>query len=370
MRQGVIGMRIGRGRGIVLVVAFATVCIAAISTKNEGDFEVDDQLSVGTSSPDAQHVGHFKGRVLAENGADGSGTARNEGVSVWTDEAFGLEIHRSNSSWQTAFYGRRTDTTALTLGAYNSGETQQQQFFHYLTILNSGEVGIGTETPIETLTLYANDATLAIEEHGTSPPNSSSGYAKFYVDDGEMYTLDDSGNDTQISSHADPRDYGEPINTSFQDPSVELPFSFHHKNRFIGKGAVVDLAAMIRDVEALTGNNYTTAYDIPEAPTEELLSRYDWIEIPIGEAWEEVEVMVPERETVYEYDLEEETVYTVQAPTGEPSEEGTGILRRQLKEGVRFEEETGKFYRRPLEAEIPQGATPDLPLWIADRLPE
>ncbi|MCA9425336.1 MAG: hypothetical protein KC994_09695, partial [Candidatus Omnitrophica bacterium] len=161
-------------------------------------------LSVGTNSPDSNHIAHFKGRVLAENGANGSGTARNEGISVWTDEAFGLELHKSNSSWQTALFGRKTDATALTLGAYYSNEVYQQQFFHYLTIKNTGDVGIGTESPIETLTLDDNDATIAIEEHGTSTPNASSGYAKFYADSGEMYTLDDSGNDTQLSSHADP----------------------------------------------------------------------------------------------------------------------------------------------------------------------
>jgi len=296
----------------------------------KADLQVNNELSVGTSSPDAQHIAHFKGRVLAENGADGSGTTRNEGVSVWTDEAFGIELHKSNSSWQTALFGRKTDATALTLGAYYSNEIYQQQFFHYLTIENSGEVGIGTESPIESLILDGNDAAIAIEEHGTTTPNASSGYAKLYADSGEMYTLDDSGNDTQLSSHADPGDYGTATDNSFQDPAVELPFSFHHKNRFIVKGAVVDLAALVRDVESLTGNSYTTAYDIPGAPSEELLSRYDWIEIPIEWAWEEVEVMVAETKTIYEYDLENEEVNEVEVPTDQDSEVGTGVFRRQL----------------------------------------
>jgi hypothetical protein len=54
---------------------------------------------------------------------------------------------------------------------------------------------------------------------------------------------------------------------------------------------------------------------------------------------------------------------------GAPIQEGTTTFQRRLKADVRFDEETGKFFRRPTVAEIPQGATPDLPQWIADRLP-
>jgi hypothetical protein len=243
-------------------------------------------------------------------------------------------------------------------------------FAHYLWVDGFyGEVGIGTNSPIDTLTIEDNRPVIAIQEISTSPPNDDTGYAKFYVDSGEMYVLDDTDNDTQLSSHADPRNYGDPVATSFEDLSVELPFSFHHKNRLLGKGAVVDLAAAVRDLEAITGKSYTTVYGLPEPATEELLDRYDWIEIPIEEAFEQAEVMVPE--TVAEFDFNPDTlqVTQVEVPTGGPSEVGTGTYRNELNDDVRFNRENGKFYSRPTFAEIPQGATPDLPLWIADRLP-
>jgi len=250
----------------------------------------------------------------------------------------------------------------LDVGAY--------PYYNYLWVDGSlGKVGIGTDSPTNTLTIEDNKAVIAIEELGSSAPTLTAGYAKLFVEDGEMFVLDDAGNDTQLSSHADPRDYGEAEATSFEYPNVDLPFSFHHQNRLIGKGAVVDLAAVVRDLEALTGKTYTTVYDLPEPSKEELLEWYDWIEIPIEEAWEQVEIMAPATRTLYRYELESGEVSQVEVPTGGFSDVGTGVTQRQLKEGVRFEEETGKFFRRPALAEIPQGATPNLPLWIVDRLP-
>ena len=341
----------------------------------EGDLEVAGQVKVGTDTVSAGHIAHFKGRVLAENEATAELDERNHGVSVWKDLAYGIEAHYSNSSWQTAVFGRKYsgvsyDNTALTFGAYDGDETEQQNFYHYMTIRNNGEVGIGTETPVEMLDVQG---VLAMKTQGTTDPDSSIGYAKLYAKglfNVEMYAMDKDENVTQLTSHKDPRDFAPDLQgTSFGDPEVALPFSFHHTNAYIGKGAVVDLAAVVRDLEAMTGKSYTTHYDLPSASPERLLARYPWIEIPIEEAWEEYEAMVPERTTAYDYNLDEQTVYLVEVPTGGDSEVGTGILKRRLKENVRFEPETGKFLRRPTATEIPQGATPDLPAWIADRLP-
>jgi len=206
------------------------------------------------------------------------------------------------------------------------------------------------------------------------PPQTDDDFAKFYAKKGfsttDMWAMDDSGNVTQLTSHKDPREIATATSTSFGDPRIVLPFSFHHENRLLAKGAVVDMAALVRDVEALTGKRYTTVYDLPAPSTEELLDHYPRIEIPIEEAWEEVEVRAPETKTVYRYDLDAERIYSVEVPTGEPSQVGTGTTKRQLKPGVRFDEATGKFYRRPRPEEIPAGATPNLPQWIVDRLPQ
>lgn len=230
-----------------------------------------------------------------------------------------------------------------------------------------GNLNIGTFSSGEDLTV-----TGAIGVRRGLDPDDDESYAKIYAKgftSAYLWAMDGDGDTTQLTSHADPRDYGEPESTSFADPTVDLPFSFHHANRLLGQGAVVDLAAAVRDLQALTGKSYTTVYDLPEASTQEVLERYEWIEIPFEEATEEVEVMLPETRTVFDYDRETGETFQVEEPTGEPSDVGTGAYERRLKENVRFDKENGKFLRQPTLAEIPQGATPDLPAWIAERLP-
>ena len=107
--------------------------------------------NVGIGTTSASSKLHIKGTTTIENGANSSGTVRNAPVTMWTDNAFGMELHYSNGSWQTAIFGRQSDATVLTLGSYISNETQQQSFNHYLTILNTGNVGIGTESPARKL---------------------------------------------------------------------------------------------------------------------------------------------------------------------------------------------------------------------------
>jgi hypothetical protein len=49
---------------------------------------------------------------------------------------------------------------------------------------------------------------------------------------------------------------------------------------------------------------------------------------------------------------------------------GTGRFERQQKEGVRFDETTGKFYRQRTleEVTLPVDAIPPLPEWILSRI--
>lgn len=236
----------------VLMTSAGYEALADPVVEVNADLEVTGDVKVGTTTVDPQHIAHFKGRVLAENGETSSGTARNEGFSLWTDEAFGIERHYSNSSWQTAVFGRETDSAALTFGASNEDEDEQGSFYHYMTIRNNGEVGIGTENPVEILDIQG---VMAIKSMGFTDPDSSIGYGKLYAKgwNGDMYVMDKDGNVTQLTSHKDPRDFAPDLQgSSFGDPEVVLPFSFHHTNAYIGKGAVVDLAAVVRDLEAMT----------------------------------------------------------------------------------------------------------------------
>ena len=149
----------------------------------------------------------------------------------------------------------------------------------------------------------------------------------------ELYVRDGNGTFSLLSSHKNPALLAPERQSSFDDPSVALPFSFHHGNGLIGKGAVVDLSALVADIERQNGKSYTTVYDLPAGETEtlasyqarqlviakqEILSETPEIEIPIQEAWENAEVREPVETTrsitQYGYDLNSEqvTAYQVQ----------------------------------------------------------
>jgi hypothetical protein len=401
----VIKLHLGVAIGILIASGIKTT--ADPITEVEGDLGVNGKVGIGTSSPSSKldvygdtgesiAVGvtnegastHTGVRLLNANSAPSSYTNLIEGQQARNtiaspsalqsgDFIFGLQgALYANSAYRTnvgIYYkvdgtpGTNDYPTSISLETTQDGLSTRTQ---RVLIKNDGYVAIGNITPIAPLTVaVSNRPVIAVKDISTSPPGETSGYAKFFSDDGEMYVLDDDDNETQLSSHADPRDYGDSLYTSFADPQVEIPFSFHHKNRIIGKGVVVDLAAAIKDLEAITGKSYTTVYPLPESTTDELLNRYDWIEIPIEEAWELAEVEVPDPEPKFDYDLDSLDVFPIERLAGAPIQEGTTTFQRRLKADVRFDEETGKFFRRPTVAEIPQGATPDLPQWIADRLP-
>jgi hypothetical protein len=91
--------------------------------------------------------------VQVQSGALVANTARNAGITFWTDRGFGAELHYGDTgslqstAWATALYGRKTDTVAVRIGAYPASNTSQNTFSEYITVLNSGNVGIGTTTP-------------------------------------------------------------------------------------------------------------------------------------------------------------------------------------------------------------------------------
>lgn len=261
---------------------------------------------------------------------------------------------------------------------------------HVNTVSNT--VGIGNPAgSYDKLTLYSG--ALAIYEQSSDPWDEAD-LAKIYskqVSEAEMFTMDGNGTTTQISSHIPPSVFNSSVTSSFDESDVIIPFSFHHGNKYIGKGAVVDLAALVADTEKRYGKSYTTDYDLPTGETETLearqsrlellakqriLSQTPEVEIPIQEAWVEAEIQKPVETTrsitKYHYDLttEQVTAYQVEEKVTEMA--GTGQSERQLKEGVRFDEATGKFYRqRKVEdVNLPADAVPPLPDWILSRVPK
>jgi hypothetical protein len=116
-------------------------------------------VGIGTTNPDTAAKLHVNGGdVIVENGAVSGAAQRNAGFNLWTDEAFGTELHYGqtghSSGWATAVYGRSADTTAIRFGTYPAGSTQQSQFSELMTLLVNGNVGIGTTGPNAKLDVF------------------------------------------------------------------------------------------------------------------------------------------------------------------------------------------------------------------------
>jgi hypothetical protein len=394
----------------VLAVTILTVLAAGIAqalrtmdifmdATVDGDLGVTGTVGVGTATPGRRlHVKKDSGDAIVK--IENSGNGNTSGVEFSRERLSGTGV-TGGAIWMdsdTATNNSKLIVEANSYLAVGGALLTNQR----LTIDSSadvftfqnGKVGIGTTAPIEFLTLDGEKSFAIYGEDPGGYPDSDEDYAKFYVVDGEMWVQDENGSDSQLSSHADPGTYAPGASSSFDNPDVDLPFSFHHSNRFIGKGAVVDVAAVVAEVERMSGKDLTAEYDLP---AERRLNATEWlasqrtavverakqrvledspeVKIPIGEAWEEVEIMeatvTVQTATRYEYDLGTEQVALVEEPVEVLEQVGTGQFERRLKEDVRFDQETGKFFRQRTIEEIdtPTIREPDLPQWIRDRIP-
>ena len=115
-------------------------------------------VGIGTNAPNEKL--HVFGSILAKAGADSTATGRNAGVLVNSDNAFGMELLYGqtghSTGWATSVFGRSTDSTAIRLGAYPAAATGQSSFVEYVTIKNTGNVGIGDVTPSQKLEVNGN----------------------------------------------------------------------------------------------------------------------------------------------------------------------------------------------------------------------
>ncbi len=127
----------------------------------------------------------------------------------------------------------------------------------------TGNMGIKTGSFDGTAT-----GTLAIA-NGTAPgggtANQSYIYARDVAASSEMHVMDEAGNETQISPH-------NPNVLENSDLSEQVPFSYSSKNIYLGKEIVLDMTAVIREVERLSGKTFITVTDIP------IRDKQDWSE--------------------------------------------------------------------------------------------
>lgn len=93
-----------------------------------------------------------------------------------------------------------------------------------------------------------------------STPAAAADVAQLYSRDSfgsaELFVKDEAGNETLLSSHAEP-----PGGFRDDDP---MPHTLSSRNEFLGKEVVVYVTAAIRRLERLTGEQFIWVRDLPE----------------------------------------------------------------------------------------------------------
>ena len=125
---------------------------------NSGGLAADDPISWGTVFS-VRTNGNLRahGDIMASDGFTSVGTERNPVVTVFSDRAFGMELHSGQAGsghsggWATAVYGRNQGATSLRFGSYNGNATAQEDFIEMMTLQNDGDFGVGVVDPTEKL---------------------------------------------------------------------------------------------------------------------------------------------------------------------------------------------------------------------------
>lgn len=272
-----------------------------------------------------------------------------------------------------------------------------------------GILGVGTNAPEQALDV---NGAIYIREVSEMPTAGSA--AQLYcLQEGEnpyeLWCMDSIATETgtQLTSHRSPNSYYPSAQSSFNDLSINLPFSFHHRNSFIGKGEVVDMAKMVDFVEQLMQSQLGEqqgrlryGYDLGEDAIETIeganekylnrkaesaltiLEDMKWIVVEPAadgsiptEAIVEVNEMefVPQKVDVEEnqLDLENGKIVPITVRKEIMVQRPTGRRIKQL--AANYEFRNGQLYRQPtiddLDLEALATPMPQLSQWVLDRIP-
>jgi len=212
-------------------------------------------VAPGTASP-----AYNAGKVLEIGGSDSTdpglflrdaGTGAT-GLDMWLDTtgAHGYFDSRLDSATIRSF-NFRTRTVGTPINA--------------LTILGSGNVGIGTTLPGGGTTVGTAVLSLA---NGTTPVGGVANQVSLYSADvaasAELFALDEAGNTPQLTPH--PTDF---LNTLPLE-GREYPWAYRSTNCYLGQQIDVDMMGAIREIEKLSGKQFIYLLDLPPE------TRSDW----------------------------------------------------------------------------------------------
>lgn len=240
------------------------------------------------------------------------------------------------------------------------------------TVITSGNLGIGT-------TNFGSGATNVVMLGNGSPSSGVQDAAFIYAGGGVMWVGDQDGDTNLITPHP-----SEDIET-LADPKDPYPLFEKCSNRYIGKEIVVDKGKAFRLLQTLFPDEEFIWYrEVPRV--DPVAAQREWwkrkwirentreVEITKSEAFETVTVDVEDKTSIVgeqvRYRLEGEDVIEVRKPVYAKRT----IEKRELREGVRFCTETGRFFETVVpteqEAEVAAGTEfeAELSQWVWDRM--
>ncbi len=345
----------------------------------------DGNVGIGTTSPsELLHIqsSGYPSLLVKTTATTGNSAAQVAFGTTNNNEAGVIQYNApSDSSPNMMFLRNQYGDLMLSTGV---GGTASER----LRIDSSGNVGIAT-----TSQFGGGAKVLGLGKAQTAPTTNPSDAVVLYVEDlddgdgsatAELMVRDEDGNVTNLSSHK-----ARLFTPRNSDP---VPFTHYSSNAFIGRAVNADLSGALKDLERLTGKVYLHYEDLPaeevlDVNAEESNRKEKWKEawkkenvtekeIPLSSAVEEVTVEVENKETV----VSETVIYKFDEGTGTLKENKVPvyaketIVKKRIRDGVRLDEKTGKFYEQcaPTDAESDAAAESNkavwqIPQWIKDK---
>lgn len=325
---------------------------------------------------------YVTGNVSAGNAYDFLSDSNRELTDTDAEQAWMYLEPKINQSATGAYNGVQIVVTETALGDASTGQGGTNNFI------------VAGTTADEDMFKVDNVGRIVLAE--TIDPAALADHAFLYAKDvagtGNLFAADAAAAATQLTSH----------NFSLFEPeaSEDFPWSFYAENKALGKKINVDMAGMVRAVEALTGKKFIhyadMAKEIDIAASQKARWKMEWIkanttmqEVAKKDAFEEKEVEQDKwylkidggkaikyrkqiGETTTGYELVGDEVKAIKVPVWEQET----VTKQQKKDGVSFSAEDGKFYKRtvPTEAQAENEAktkfVATVPKWIDDRLKE
>lgn len=388
--------------GLLLILACGNLHGAEMRT--DGNITATGSIGIGTSDPKK------KVHVLW-SGTPSLGNSNSIAIFQHSDSSAtggaAINVIANSGATSYVYFGNENNPSMGRIGF----DHQNNNTGMYFSTASTGTKMVGVDR-IGNLILYGrnisdstngeastNNGALYVTTNSNYDPTNGTGQgAGMYASYLSTHSL--------LTSHADPRGVDPGAATSFADPTIDLPFSFCHKDLLIGKGQIVDMSKMVSFVERQMKmemgekqGRLIYNFDLPESERmsmdkfEELQNKYQvrkaldkldqmpWIKVELGsdgkipdEAFEEIpeyqEVESKKEVKKKEIDFSTKRLVEVTKVENVKMKVATGRNLSRLKSSWELREDG--LYRKPNLKDVSVESliedSPHLPRWILDRI--